>query len=167
MTGESFASRVQSLRESWIERRQVKGMASVHDFDSQFRLLLTLHGWAEQCVADIHEVYGPDMDATVSPEPQPNGRSAAFNVVIAGSHSVTFSLSERRRMGGSHWFTAVSVASAGPGGGVVAAGPERRNGQWTRGRLEEVLLSVMGAYERSIADSEPGGWADEVRARGA
>ena len=35
------------------------------------------------------------------------------------------------------------------GGGAIAAGPERRNGQWTRGRLEELLLSVLGAYERA------------------
>ena len=76
---------------------------------------------------------------------------------------VTFSLAERRRMGGSRWFIAVSVATAGPGGSAVAAGPERRNGQWTRGRLEEVLLSVLGAYERSVADREP----LEMRARGA
>ncbi len=163
MTGESFANRVQALRDSWIERRQVKGLASAHDFESQYRLLLTLHSWAVQGVEDICGVYDGAVSATVSPAPPETDSAPGFSVAMAESYMVTFSLAERRRMGGSRWFIAVSVATAGPGGSAVAAGPERRNGQWTRGRLEEVLLSVLGAYERSVADREP----VEMRARGA
>ena len=127
---EPFAQRVQSLRETWLERRMVKALASAHDRESQFQLLATLHQWALQAAADIQRVYGETLIVEVSPAPE------------AG-------LAERRRASGGSWFVDASVMGGGRGGGAIAAGPERRNGQWTRGRLEELLLSVLGAYERA------------------
>jgi len=38
----------------------------------------------------------------------------------------------------------------------VAAGPERRYGQWTRARLEDLLLSLLGAYERARSEGGEG-----------
>jgi len=167
MSGESFQRRVELLRDSWAERRQLKGLASVHDFDSQFALLATLHGWAEAASADIAEIYGPSLGISVSPMPLVSGSNPAFSVSLGDNYTVTFSLSERRRMGGTRWFVSVTVGAGGPGGSIVAAGPERRNGQWTRGRLEDILLSVLGAYERALSEGGKGSAGSSLRARGA
>lgn len=153
VTGEPFAQRVQALRDAWQERREVKTIASNHDYGSQYALLLTLHRWTAQAAEQIQETYEGSLTVTLSPAPDKEG-VAGFLFVLADAFTVSFSLEERRRMGASRWHIAVSVA-AGGAGGVVAAGPERRNGQWTRSRVEDLLLSVLGAYERSLADRRP------------
>ena len=155
MMREPFANRVQLLRDSWLERRQVGRLAANHDVDSQFRLLLTLHEWAEDAVGAAVSVYRGGPLIVVSPRPH-QGETAAFSVTVGDRHSVTFALTERRRMSGARWHVSVSVAAQGPGGAVTQAGPERRNGQWSRARLEDVLLSLLGAYERSVEGGEPG-----------
>lgn len=167
MSGESFQRRVELLRDSWAERRQLKGLASVHDFDSQLRLLRALHGWAEEATQEIASVYEGALAASVSPAPAP-GPSPAFTVTLAENYTVTFLLNERRRAGSARWSVSVMVGAGGPGGSIVAAGPERRNGQWTRGRLEDILLSVLGAYERNVSEGGRGGsLGASLRARGA
>ncbi len=152
MPADLFARRVQTLRDSWIERRQVQSFASSHDFDSQYQLLLTLHRWAFEAIHDVQEIYRESVSIKLSPAPDGRGAHPAFSMALAGTYSVNFSLQERVRAGTSHWSVAACVISNAPGGIVVPAGPERRNGQWTRGRLEELLLSVLGAYERSRSD---------------
>jgi hypothetical protein len=152
MTRESFADRVEALRDSWAERRRIAGFAGAHDLASQLELLQTLHGWAAEAVADIAAVYGPALPIVLSPRPEPPGERASFSVAIAGDFGIAVALAERRRVTGPRWHVSVLVRS--PGSGPVAhAGPERRNGQWTRGRLEDILLSVLGAYERSLGNS--------------
>lgn len=167
MSGESFERRVQVLRDSWAERRQVRGLAGVHDLDSQFNLLATLHQWAEAAAADIRKVYGESLAVSVSPLPRREDTAPAFAVTLGNSYTVTFVLTERSRMAGTRWFISVTVGSGGPGGAIAAAGPERRNGQWTRGRLEDILLSVLGAYERSLSEPGKSGPGSTFRARGA
>ena len=167
MSGESFSQRVQHLHDSWNERRQMKGIASAHDFDSQFQLLTTLRGWAEEAVAEVQGVYGETVHISLGPAPTRDPCGPSFSAFLGDSFTLAFALTERRRMGGSRWFIAVSVGSSGTGGGVVAAGPERRNGQWTRARLEDLLLSVLGAYERSLSDTDVSVGGKQLRARGA
>ena len=152
ITGDSFQRRVELLRDSWAERRQLKGLASSHDLESQLRLLATLHGWAEEAVRDIRSVYGPGLALSLSPPPEATSGSPAFTVTVGNHYTATFMLTERRRLSGAGWFVTVTVGSGGPGGSVAAAGPERRNGQWTRSRFEEILLSVLGAHERSLSE---------------
>jgi hypothetical protein len=168
MSHESFQRRVAVLRDSWAERRALKGIGSAHDFDSQHNLLLTLNRWAEEAAGDIRAVYGEALAVNISPSPDQAGPAPAFVVTLGDNYTVTFVLSERTRMGNPRWAIAVTVAAGGPGGSIAAAGPERRNSQWTRGRLEDILLSVLGAYERAV--SEGGGWpppASSSRPRGA
>jgi hypothetical protein len=168
MSGESFERRVEILRDSWAERRQLKGLASVHDFESQFSLLETLHEWAQAATSDVRKVYGESFPISLTPVPEREDSTHAFAMTLANNYTVTFVLTERRRIGGSRWFVTVTVGSGGPGGTIVAAGPERRNGQWTRTRLEDILLSVLGAYERSLADGGPRSHSStSFRARGA
>jgi hypothetical protein len=147
---ESFATRVQALRESWAERRQVARYSGSHDFDSQLQLLLTLHEWCSEAVAEVQSVYGDTLDIDLSARPNASEQPPGFTLLVGGSYAITFTLVERKRLAGSRWHVSVAVRS--PGSGTVThAGPERRNGQWTRTRLEDVLLSVLGAYERSLS----------------
>ena len=156
MSSEPFARRVHQLRDAWVERRQVKTFAGAHDLGSQYQLLVTLYQWATESISDIVSVYGPEVHLAMTPKPDRADREPAFTVSFMEQYTLTFSLAERQRMSSARWHVTVSVASAGPDGSVVAAGPERRNGQWTRGRLEDLLLSVLGAWERSLADGEGG-----------
>ncbi len=148
---DTFASRVQSLRDTWTERRQVGRLASAHDFDSQFRLLVTLHDWALAAVEDIVEIYGETPTVTVSPLPELGEETPAFSIIVDALHSLTLSLAERRRMGAPRWHLSISISAAGSAHSTANAGPERRNGQWTRTRLEDLILSLLGAYERSLS----------------
>lgn len=155
------------LRDAWAERRQLHGVAGVHDFDSQFTVLRTLHGWAEGAADEIRAVYDDGLAISVSPAPEATTRQPAFSMTVGDAHTLTFILEERPRPGGSSWFISVTMSSGGPGG-AIAAGPERRNGQWTRARLEEILLSVLGAYERANSeDARQGSSRSKARARGA
>lgn len=153
MSGESFLRRVEFLRDSWAERRHLKGLAGAYDFESQLELLRTLYQWVESAIADIHTAYGTSLAATISPGPigttTPN---PGFSVTVGDQSTLAFSLKERRREGGARWFIAVTVSSGGIGGAMVAAGPERRNGQWTRGRIEDIVLSVLGTFERAASE---------------
>ena len=154
MTSEPFARRVQTLRDAWVERRQTQSFASSHDFNSQYQLLLTLHRWALDAIREVHDVYGDSIWVELSPAPARASTAPAFSVGVAGTYSVNFALQERNIAGGEHWSVMARVISSAPRDLVVPAGPERRNGQWTRGRLEELLLSVLGAYERARTDRE-------------
>ena len=167
MSGEPFSQRVQNLHDSWNERRQMKGIASAHDFESQFQLLNTLHAWATEAVDEVQRVYGEAVHISLGPAPTRDPYGPSFSAFLGDAFTLAFALTERRRMGGSRWFISVSVGSSGNGGGVVAAGPERRNGQWTRARLEDLLLSVLGAYERSLSDTDVSIGGKQLRTRGA
>ncbi len=155
---EPFRRRVEQLRDAWAERRALRGIAGAHDRASQAALLRTLHGWAMAAAADIRAVYGPGLAVEVSALPLDDAALTAFTVSIAREYVLTFALVERRRMGGARWHVAVTMSTGGPLGPTVAAGPERRNGQWTRARLEDLLLSALGAYERARSEGgRPGG----------
>lgn len=156
MNRESFFQRVQALRESWAERRQVRALASSHDFDSQFQLLQLLHAWSHDAGSDVREVYGDELDVELGPEPRYDDRNPGFTLSLAPGYSATLVLVERQRTGAAHWFVSVTMNSAGPGGAAVSAGPQRRTGQWTRGQLEDLVLSLLGAYERSLSGGADG-----------
>ncbi len=145
-----FIERVQALRASWQERREVLGIAGSHEYDPQLGLLLTIYRWTSEAAAQVSAVYGSDLDLTLSPAPRA-GESPTFQLVLADSFVLRFALHERRRIGNPRWHISATMA-AGAEAGVTAVGPERRNGQWTRARVEDILLSLLGAYERTLAD---------------
>ncbi|MDZ7727606.1 MAG: hypothetical protein U5Q44_05050 [Dehalococcoidia bacterium] len=92
MNRESFFQRVQALRESWSERRQVRALASSHDFDSQFQLLQLLHAWARDAASDVREVYGDELDVELGPEPRYDDRNPGFTLSLAPGYSATLVL---------------------------------------------------------------------------
>jgi hypothetical protein len=153
---ESFRQRVEELRYAWSERRQIRSLASVHDFESQFELLRLLHQWAEEAVADIRRVYDDELHIQLDPTPGAQDRPPAFSLSIGGEQGLSFSLAERPRGGGTHWFISVTIGPAVPGASPIAAGPQRRAGQWTRGQFQDLVLSALGAFERSLSHRSPG-----------
>lgn len=155
MHRETFLSRVADLRDSWSERRALSRFAGAHDFASQFRLLLALHGWATQAAADVSSVYEDGVAIAISPRPDRAVAPQAFSASI-GEHTATFTLTERSRIGGSRWHVSVAMTAGRRDGAVSQVGPERRNGGWTRGRIEDLLLSLLGAYERSRVEGADG-----------
>ena len=128
MQSETFRHRVRALRDSWTERRELKALSNSHDFDSQLRLLLTLHSWAQEAVADIAAIYGDRLAATLSPAPGSHDPAPGFRVTNADHYGVGFSVQQHPRAGGPRWHLNVLLASEGPGGNIAHAGPERRNG---------------------------------------
>lgn len=167
MGGETFSQRVQNLRDAWAERREIKGMAGAHDFESQFRLLVALYGWASEAVHEIETVYGDAMHITLTPPPTPEPYGAAFSICVADQFTLTFGLTERQKLGGSRWALSVSLGSKGTGGGAIEAGPGRRDGHWTRGRLQDLLLSLVGSWERAQSEPEATQATERLRARRA
>lgn len=157
--GEPFRLRVAALRAQWEERREVAGFAGRHDFASQFALLLTLHRWASQAIAAVVTVYGETLTITLSPGPDET-TTPAFTLAIGEQFGAVATLVERRRSPAPQWGISVSVFSPQRDGAITTAGPERRAGQWSRSRIEELVLSLVGAYERSLGGAVPAGLDD-------
>jgi hypothetical protein len=148
MIREPFAARVRALHEAWDERRRVAQLASTHTFDAQMELLRTLYSWTTEAVADVQAVYGDRVSIGVTLPPAAEQRPPSFSVILADRHALTLSLLERNRGMGTTWHISVWLEAESPSTTGSRAGPDRRNGHWTRARLEDVLLSVLGAYER-------------------
>jgi len=138
-----FRDRVAQLRAAWRERRELERFAGSTEAE-QRALLRELHRWASEAADDIAAAYGGELRVTVTPE-APSDDLSAFTVTIADGFRLTLSLSERGR---SRWTISAAV-TPGPGAPAVAAGPNRRSSRWTRDRLEELLLSLLTAYERT------------------
>lgn len=148
LNGGPFALRVRALHDAWRERREVNTLASAHDRDSQLLLLMTLHGWTIEALSDIHAVYGDDSPISVDGPPDARDTNPCFGITLAENRVLAFSLLERNRAQMPYWYLGISRAS--PGGEESHAGTDRRSGHWNRGRLEELLLTLLGAYERSL-----------------
>ncbi len=149
MSTEPFAHRVKELRDSWDERRLVRSFATAHDHDSQLHLLETLHRWASESCDDIARVYGEGVAAWVDPIGSEAARGAAsFHAKVAG-YTVVFLLASHDG-NASRWSVTATVLPDGAQGAAMA-GPERRHGHWTRGRIEDLFLGLLSAHERSAA----------------
>jgi hypothetical protein len=155
MIGEPFTYRLRQLRDTWSERRQTRSFAATNDFLSRFELLLCLYDWSTQAIAEVSSVYSGEIHVGVSPRPEKDDPNPAFNISVAEQYLITFAVTPRSRGRDETWQVVVSIFSNGPHGTTaVPAGPERRTGQWTRGRLEDVLLSVLSAWERSVTEGD-------------
>jgi hypothetical protein len=151
VTREPFLSRVRALRDAWDERRRIARLSSSHTFDSQVELLLTLHSWAAESVNDVRSVYGDGIPIELTGIPSRDQHPPSFSVILAERHALSLSLHERHRGLEPTWHISVWVEADSQASTGSRAGPDRRNGHWTRGRLEDVLLSVLGAYERGLS----------------
>lgn len=145
MSREVFARRVWSLRDSWTERRDLKALGAINTLESQFELLEILYRWTLESVDDIRTVYGQDFDISVGPPPSLEQAAPAFSVTVGGRINLTISLAQRRRKDDAPWYLHMNVE----GESTPGATTEWRASNSARGRLQDALLTVLGAYERS------------------
>src|SRR4029079_1441522 len=99
--------------------------------------------------SDIRSVYEDELEVRISGPPDADEPSLSFCVSLDETHRVVLQLGDRPRTSRPRLFISMTVGADGAG---VPAGPERRNGLWTRNRLEEILLSVLGSYERALSE---------------
>lgn len=157
-----FERRLRQLREAWRERREVARLVHSGDAASQLELLQRIHSWALDCVAAINRVYGPDLHVALSPRPD-SASDDSFVLTVAHVYRLAFSVVPRS---GGGWRVAARNLSGAAAGSVTAVGPSRRDGSWTRARVEELILAQVAAVERSRAEDEPSLSAAMVRAPG-
>jgi hypothetical protein len=148
VASEAFESRVRELRDTWAEQRELAGLSAGNDLVSRFELLSVLHGWAAEAAAAITQVYGGSFLCNVSPAPQITDRPPAFLVTIGGGYTARFFLKERETSGANHWTVSAVVRTPGSSIASTTVGPDRRHRGWSRSQLEDVLLSMLAAYER-------------------
>jgi hypothetical protein len=148
MASESFEDRVRQLHETWAEQRDLTGLWAGSDFASRFQLLTLLHGWAAEATKTIGRVYGASFVSAVGPPPDGSDQPPGFSVTIAGGYTARFFLKERHSDGGGLWSLSATVRTPGAAGATTTVGPDRRHRGWSRGQLEDVLLSMLAAYER-------------------
>ena len=146
MDGTPFEVRVRSLREGWVERRESNFLSRSHDFDSQSRVLANIHRWASECIEDVRHVYGDAFPITIDPLDD----SAPFSIAVgAVQNAPPSNWSTGEAPSASSWQVVARVAT---GGGEAGEAPEeRRVRHWRRSQVEEILLSLLSAYERSLS----------------
>ena len=149
----SFVDRVRALRDAWEERRQLESLATHHDFVRQYRLLLILHGWCAEALAQLGTVYGPSLELDISPRPAAAGEDTGFQVTVAGAFSLAFAVTTRSREREARWSVSVRQRVSFPADNAVSAGPPR--GRWSRARVEDMILVLLSAYERSRSGGPP------------
>ena len=97
-------------------------------------------------VEDIRDVYGKRFPIALGPSPERDQDPPAFLVLIAEVQTLIVALTEQRYGGESVYSVAMSMH-----GNVLpqVTGPSGKPGHWTRLQLEDVLLSMLGTFERS------------------
>ncbi len=144
MDGLPFEARVRSLHQAWLERRESWVLSRTHDVDSQRLVLANVHRWASECIEDVRHVYGETLPLTI----EPLGERDCFDVAIGASQCATFELVDRRNGERPSWQVVARVVTRGDEDAQAA--DERRVRRWGRAQVEEILLSLLGAYERSL-----------------
>ena len=144
-----FEHRLRQLREAWRERREVARLVHAADASSQLELLQTIHAWTSDCAATVGLVYGRELPIAVSPRPR-GIDDVSFVVSVAQAHRLVFSVVPRA---GGGWRISARNLSGGMSS-ATAVGPSRRDGSWTRSRVEELILAQVAAFERSRGGAE-------------
>ena len=147
---QSFAPRIAELHNAWEERRALKSLTTRHDFEAQSLLLRTIYSWAGQARATIAEVYDGSVQVTLVPESGDLlGRRLAMS--FAGTHTLAVSLVERIEGHHQQWrlVAAFTTHSRTPG---VPPHTSSRTPVWTRRAFEDLVLTVLDAYERDSGE---------------
>jgi hypothetical protein len=148
MTPEAFVDRVALLHSQWADRRELRHISGSL-FDAQYLLLLKMHEWACEAVSAVQAVYGEQAPTTVGPRPDRDDQSLAFQVTVGTSHTLSIALIESNRAGRPEWRVKATVTLPN-GAGPVTVAPARRTTSWTRRGFEDVVLSLLTAYEREL-----------------
>ena len=144
MDGTPFATRVRSLHEGWLERRESWLLGRARDRDSQRRVLANIHRWAGECIADVRHVYGETLPIASDPL----GERDRFAITVGSGQRAAFELVDRGSAERPAWQV---VARIDAGGEPGQSPDERRVRHWRRAQVEEILLSLLSAHERSLS----------------
>lgn len=148
MTAGTFEDRVLQVHATWADRREVRDTSGSF-FDTQYRLLQKLYDWTSEAVETIQSVYGEQAVTALSPRPDADSRILSFEVRIGSTQTLSIALSETGRGGKSQWRIKAMVRLEN-GRPSMAVGPARRTTVWTKRELENLLLSLLTAYERQL-----------------
>lgn len=141
MGNEDFRQRLSQLAESWEERRVSVTLGRRRVQPAQLELLGLIHGWAREALRDVVSVYGSTVKAALSPLESGGGQT--FRVEVGESHA-TFEV----MLDGGHkdsWRTTAVVRLSGE---PAEKAHSHRPREWSRRRVEEIVLQMVGAFER-------------------
>ncbi len=142
-----FAERVRDLRDDWSDMRDMAAMLQHDDRPSQFRALLKVYDWCVDAVADIRRAYGSAAVAGISPPPEESGAEPGFEVSVNTAHRFGAWLT-RVRGSQDRWHIHVALMFPESQTWLPAARGHQVN-YWTRRRIDDILLSLLSAFERS------------------
>lgn len=151
MIREPFRFRVEALREAWRDRREAAHLSARRDRPAQEQLLRLLHEWARASVGEIRDVYGEELPTGVEPATPDDLRVAGAFIVTIGQGTATFALRQQRGQAGQAWRIVSTVEVAGH---PATKSPGTRARRWTRGKLDDILLALLSAHERSLAPTD-------------
>lgn len=164
MESEQFDVKIRALRQLWDEKRQTAQLSTGDEFASRFELLQLIHRWLEESLVAINRHY-PDVPGTrLGPMPTADNATDGFTLTLFDTYVLRFRLLSRRGAVGQVWAVAGEAGNLGSRPMLTALGPTRRHGQWTRERIEQILLSILSQFERDRA--EPGRGRKEGGRRG-
>lgn len=145
---QSFVERVRHFQQDWRDRREYAELAELVEPHRTERLLCVLHAWASEAAADIHEVYGSTLELTVGPVEPDFRHGAGFTVAVAGSFYLDFEAG-----GNSASPTSPRTVNAGvrfgDGSREIALTRQSRHVMWNREQVQDLVMRLLGAYERS------------------
>jgi hypothetical protein len=143
----TFAGRVAALRASWEDTRAAARFGAARDRETQYEALELVYEWAVAAMNEVRAVYGQQLHADISPLRPFEHSKPGFVIEIDEFASVAASL-EEMKPGEDRWHVVLATRTAGERSWALAA-PDRRHSFWTRGRVEDVLLGLLSALERS------------------
>ena len=96
-----------------------------------------------ECIEDVRHVYGETLPIAIDSLDE----RARFAITVGAGQRAAFELVDRGSAERPSWQVVARVATGGEAGEVPE---ERRVRHWRRGQVEEILLSLLSAYERSL-----------------
>lgn len=148
MIREPFRYRVEALREAWRDRRDAARLSARRDQPAQEQLLRLLHEWVAASLVDVRAVYGPSLPAFLDPESAEAAAAAGAFTVTIGPGAAAFALRQQRREGAHAWRIASTITVAGQ---PLSAARGARARRWTRAKVDDIILTLLAAYERSLS----------------
>jgi hypothetical protein len=150
---DAFSDQVAALRENWRERRELRMLADQDgdEFGAQSLVLLRLYDWVRASLEEVELIYAGEIALSLSERPHPPGCDW-FRVAVGTDDGIEYSVSVTLVRASSGHAAIRATVTLPRSSAPVAVAPARHFGAWTRRGMQNVLLSLLTAYER---DREP------------
>jgi hypothetical protein len=140
-----FLVKVQEIHDSWAETRQTIDARRDRGRHGQATMLGYVFNWTAEAALDLARVYGDLIELT--PEPDLAAAEPGFVLHVGPVHTMHVDLVPHPRSP-SEWLVRIRLSYPDEHSWVTVHWG-RRHDNWTRERLEEVILSLLSAFERS------------------